>query len=281
MTGINRRMTEGELETAICRAFSVLLPDLFAEGYRIESQQAILLGRRIDLLLRKPDGSTCIIELKAGSPPMPDVRVQILDYANCWRHSYPKLLPARLIVIGHSVPKTTKAELENFGIETRAISEKQVLAALEGRRHGGSVRTGLQLEPDDLMKVRHLLSDYSAVTVPEGLVLGPPWNHEKVFFALVKRGEKCKEPWKKNICVHLYPQRPGCTVLYGPKVSSTQRGPLHLNPRRSSWNETAFQQMKPFIEYVQSDNKGPGKETSNFDWYRVKDWDGFAASLGL
>jgi len=70
-------MTEGELESALCRAFSVMLPDLYAEGYRIESQQAILLGRRIDLFLRKPNGSSCIIELKAGSPPMPHVRDQI------------------------------------------------------------------------------------------------------------------------------------------------------------------------------------------------------------
>lgn len=278
---MNRRMTEGELESALCRSLSVLLPDLHAEGYRIESQQAILLGRRIDLLLRKLDGSACIIELKAGSPPMPHVRDQILDYADCWRHSYPKSLLPRLIVIGHSIPTATKAELENFGIESRAISESEVLAALAGRGRGDTVRTGLQLEPDDLMRVRHLLSDHSAVTVPEGAVLGPPWNHEKMFLALVKRGEKHKDLWKKNIYVQLYPQRPNCAVLYGPMVQAAKRGPLHLNSRVTSWNESQYQRFEPFVKYVFSDNKGPGRERMNFDWHTVLDWDGFAKSLGL
>ena len=281
MTGMNRHMTEGELESALCRAFSVMLPDLYAEGYRIESQQAILLGRRIDLFLRKPNGSSCIIELKAGSPPMPHVRDQILDYAECWRHSYPTSSRPRLIVIGHSIPISTKTELENFGIETRVISEKQVLAALAGSDDTGSVRAGLQLEPDDLMRVRHLLSDHSVVTVPEGLVLGPPWNHEKVFLALVKRGEKHKDLWKKNPYVQLYPQRPNCAVFYGPTVRAAKRGPLHLNPRATSWNQSQYQRFEPFVRYVFSDNKGPGRERMNFDWHTVLDWDGFARALGL
>jgi hypothetical protein len=186
------------------------------------------------------------------------------------------------MVIGHSIPKTTEAELANRGIESRAIPECDVLAALEGTIDGTPVQRGLQLSPDDLGKVRHLLSDYSAVAVPQDLVLGPPWSHEKVFLALVERGEKYKDPWKKNICVHLYTRRPGCAVLYGPKVGSVKRGPLHLNPRRvTSWDEGVFQQIKPFIKYAQTDNKGPGRERSNFDWYTIKDWDGFANALGL
>jgi hypothetical protein len=152
--------------------------------------------------------------------------------------------------------------------------------ALTSPDEARSVASGLQLEPDDLAKVRHLLSDYSAISFPEVAALRPPWNHEKTFQALVRRGDY-KEPWKKNIYARLYPQKPNCAVLYGPKVSRTQRGPLHLNPLRNSWDSERFQRMAPFIEYVQSDNKGPGKETSNFAWYRVRDWDGFAASLGL
>jgi hypothetical protein len=81
-------MLEGELEAAICRAFPLLLHDLYRAGYQI-SQQAVLLGRRIDLLLQTQDGCACIIELKAGTPSMPHVRNQILDYAACWQASYP------------------------------------------------------------------------------------------------------------------------------------------------------------------------------------------------
>jgi hypothetical protein len=80
-------MLEGELEAAICRAFPILLPDLYSQGYRIRSSQASLLGRRLDLLLETTDGLTCIIELKAGAPPMPHVRNQILDYRDCWTMS--------------------------------------------------------------------------------------------------------------------------------------------------------------------------------------------------
>jgi hypothetical protein len=274
-------MLEGELESAICRAFPLLLPDLFAAGFRIMSQQAILLGRRLDLLLETKNGQCYIIELKAGAPPMPWVRDQILDYAECWTSSYPTRPRPRLMVIGNSIPEATGSELANFGVESRAITQAEVLAALKQCESDGPVTAGLKLIPDDLAKVRHLLSDFDSIHVPEGLVLRSPWSHEKVFLALVKRGEKHKDLWMKNIYVRLYPQRPNCAVLYGPRVESAKRGPVHLNPQVVSWNESAFQRMKPFIEYAHSDNKGAGRERGNFDWYRVRDWDGFAASLDL
>lgn len=184
-------------------------------------------------------------------------------------------------MIGNAIPKNTKAELANFGVESRAITMANVLDALQPRKTDEPAAVGEKLIPDDLAKVRYLLSDHGAVTVPEGLIFEPPWNHEKVFLALVKRGAKHKDLWKKNIYVQLYSQRPNCAVLYGPRVEPAKPGPLHLNPRGSSWDESKFLQMKPSIEYVQSDNKGPGREQYNFDWYRIKDWDGFAASLGL
>jgi len=275
-------MDEQALEKAICLAFQCLLPDLHGEGYRIVSQQAVLLERRLDLLLRKPDGQICIIELKQGAPPMPQVRDQILDYASCWELSFPTQQRPRLIVIGNSIPETTKLELANFGIESRAITKAAVIEALDRGSSGVSVSQGLKLVPDDPDRVKHLLSDYGSVTLPANLPLCPPWTHEKAFLALVNRREKHKELWRKNIYVQLYPQAPNCAVLYGPKAQSTRRGPLHLNPRVKSWNEAAFQKIKPpLIKYVQSDNKGPGKERLNFDWYQVTDWDGFAAALGL
>lgn len=274
-------MLEGELETAICRHFEALLPDLAAEGYVLRGCQAVLLGRRLDLLLRRPsDGRHCIIELKSGAPPMPSVREQILDYAKCWQHSYPGEPAPRLIVIGTSLPERTRQELSARGIDSRAITAKQVLAVLEGTNPSAVVNKGLQLQPDDTARVRHLLSDFDAVMIPEGMVLGSPWDNRKVCLALAKRGEKHKDLWKKDLCVHLYSQRPGCAVLYWPTTTYAD-APLHLNPRRVSWRPEAFEAMAPHIEFVHSDHKGRGKESSNFDHYRVTDWDGLALALGF
>ncbi len=281
---MSSKMLEGELESAICKAYSFLLPDLHAAGFRIKSQQAILLGRRIDLLLEAGDGCVCIIELKAGAPPMPHVRDQILDYKACWTKSYPNSKQLRLLVIGNSIPDHTKAELANFGVESRAITLSEVLGALRHCEDKNEVASGLKLMPNgDLATVRHLLSDYDAVAVPDEMVFQKPWSHEKIFLALVHRGEKHKDLWKKNICVHVYTKRPGCAVLYGPRVETTKAAPLHLNPRRSTWDETAFMRMEPHIEFVTSDDKGPGRENRNFDHYRIKPncWDDFADAIGL
>jgi hypothetical protein len=275
-------MLELELETAIVRAYPNLLPDLHAEGYQIKSSQAVLLGRRLDILLEAADGRTCIVELKAGAPPMPYVRDQILDYAECWAASYPNTPKPRLIVVGNSIPEHTRQELTNFGIESRAVSVHQVLDALKRNDHSVYAMAGLKLIPDDLSKVRYLLSDHGAVEVPEGLVFQAPWNHEKVFLALVvKKKQKHKELWMKSIYVQIYPQKPNCAVLYGPKVDTDSKAPLCLNPQVSSWNETIFKRVSPSVEFVRGENKGPGKERSNFDHYRIKDWDAFARALEL
>ncbi len=268
-------MLELELENAILRAYPDLLPDLHADGYQIKSSQAVLLGRRLDILLEAADGRTCIVELKAGAPPMPHVRDQILDYAECWTASYPAAPKPRLFVVGNSIPEHTQHELLNFGIESCAISVRQVLNALEGSDPPISSIAGLKLIPDDLSKVRYLLSDHAAVEVPEGLVFQPPWNHEKLFLGLVVvKKQKHKELWMKSIYVQLYPQKPNCAVLYGPKVKTDERAPLCLNPQVNSWDEAVFKRISPFIEFVRGENKGPGRERSNFDHYRVNDWDG-------
>jgi hypothetical protein len=124
--------------------------------------------------------------------------------------------------------------------------------------------------------------NYHETTAPTYLRLQPPWDHGKVFWALVNRGEKRKDPTMQNIYVQLYSQSVNCAVLYAPGSEAARRdGPLHLNQRAESWNGDKFQEMKPFIQFKRSDNKGPGKEKTNFDWYCIKNWDGFAASLGL
>jgi hypothetical protein len=75
-----------------------------------------LWGRRLDILLEGAGGRACIIELKAGAPPMPHVRDQILDYAECWAASYPRAPKPRLFVIGNSIPdhKGPGRERSNF-----------------------------------------------------------------------------------------------------------------------------------------------------------------------
>jgi hypothetical protein len=107
------------------------------------------------------------------------------------------------------------------------------------------------------------------------------WNHERVFLALEKRGEKIKDSSKKDIYVQLYKQDTNSALLY--RQDSRYEGrPLHLNRHRSaSWNENLFRKIEPYIDWVSRDNKGPGKEKQNWDHYRVRDWDGFAAALGL
>lgn len=273
---------EGELEEALCRCFERLLPNLARAGYELEAQQAVRLGRRLDLLLRGPHRQACIVELKQGVPPMPDVRDQVLDYAQCWRASFPNEPKPRLLVIGTRMPERVRDELANFGIEGRAITESAVLEALQARETRSDVIKGLKLQPDDTAKVRHLLSDFDAIKAPESLLLRAPWTHEKVFLALVQRGERHKDLWKKDIYVQLYPQRPNCAVLYGPSVGKYARAPLHLNPRQvQAWRGHIFRRMKLAIRYIGRSNKGPGKETSNFDYYAVMDWDGLAAALGL
>jgi hypothetical protein len=275
-------MLEGEIEEAICRCYAKLLPDLAAAGFQLEAQQAVLLGRRLDLLLRAPNRRACIVELKRGTPTIPDVRDQVLDYAQCWRASFPGEPEPRLVVIGTSMPDQIRDELANFGIEGRTITKADVLAALKAREHRPDIIKGLTLQPNDTAKVRHLLSDFDPITVPASLLLRPPWTHEKVFLALVRRGLRHKDLWKKNIYVEIYDQRPICAVLYGPKVKAYIRAPLHLNPRHdNAWREDVFTRMQPAIRFVQSDSKGPGKESSNFDHYAVADWDALANALDV
>ena len=274
-------MLELELETAICRCPERLLSTLYAEGYRLEAQQVVLLLRRIDLLLRHESGSACIVELKAGRPPMPDTLYQVLDYGECYNAAFPNEPAPKLVVASTQMPESTAKTCANFGVETLEISESQVREALEAE--GTQIPKGVKLSPaaTDSDHVRMLLSDRSQIEVPENLKIQAPWTHQKVFLALVSRGQKHKDLWKKDIYVQLHSQDVNCAVLYGPGVRKYARAPLHLNPRARSWKAGLLDEIGEHIEFVQSDNKGPGREKSNFDHYRVMDWDGLANTLGL
>ena len=267
-------MNEAELEQAICRSYPVLIPDLFAQGFRIRSSQAVLFRRRLDLVLQTDDGKTCIIELKVGVPKLRAVRTQILDYAFCWKTTFRSVHPPRLMLISNLIPPATKTDLANYGIETRIITELDILAALQ--HQGSPPPQGLNFTPEDATEeIRKLLSDYDVITVPDGLILAAPWNHQKVFLALVERGESYKSLWLKNPCVRLYDQKPNCALLYAPGTTCGQ-GPLHLNPRTKSWKDEVIRQIEPHIQFKIQELKPSG-----FDEYVVSDWDGFASGLGL
>ena len=108
-------------------------------------------------------------------------------------------------------------------------------------------------------------------------------EYERVFLALFKLAmvrNDLKQPdlTSGNIYVQLYPQPSNCAVLYSPASQYAKSGPLHLNPKRKSWDEEQFQRIKPFIE-----NLWPDLEPDNNEFYHhhVNDWNGLATALKL
>jgi hypothetical protein len=277
---MSRNMLEGQLELAICRAFEDLLPDLSHAGYAIMTSQAILFGRRLDIVLQADDGRRIIIELKVGAPPMPHVLEQILDYAKCWRVAFPQTTDLRLIIISNKIPERTRAALLRHDVECRTISDNDVLSALR-KNHGEPASRGLQLAPGEITEeISRRLSDHDLFHIPPSMKFEPPWSHHKLFLALCQT-QKTKEPWMKDTYVYLYEGTPSSAVLYSYQSARYADAPVCLNPQRSTWNEGLFRKIWPYIRWVKKDNKGPGKAAQNWDHYRVTDWNGFAAALGL
>jgi hypothetical protein len=81
--------------------------------------------------------------------------------------------------------------------------------------------------------------------------------------------------------VTIYQQDQNCAVLYSPTTKRYRSGPLHLNQNRPGWRVDVYERIQPAIERVRTENKGPGKESQNFTFYRVLDWVLLAAGLGL
>lgn len=273
MTSLSDRIDEFALEKAVIGHFDSLLPELAGQGYRVAEQQAVLLGRRLDVVLRRADGAVCILELKAAEPRMPETALQILDYAKVWRTSYGKE-PA-LALASTRVSAAARKQLREMDIESYEISARKIREVLE---HATAARIprNTKLVPSDVEAVRALLSDFSVLEPPARYAPSPPWNHEKFFYALVERGMHSKDLWKKNPYVCLYPQKPLCAILYSSKSSNNvlQSGPLHLNENKSSWRPDVFERLASFIDRRFTDTKG-------FVWCHVTDWDAFADALGL
>jgi hypothetical protein len=278
--------TEWELECALFARFDLVLPDLHAQGYSI-GRQVLISGtsRRMDVVLRRHDHAW-IIELKRGSPHVADTIEQIQDYRRCWQAAFPAT-PVSLMVMSNSASDDKVRAFQAKGIQYRAVPVQKILEILSQGISTELLGKCTRLDTDDEGRIRYLLSNFAHTTVPAGMRFGPPWSHESVFYALIRDGNPHKDPWRKNIYVQMFPHRPNCAVLYHPEWDNKDkdRSPLHINQRASSWPRDGWC-MKQLLEggvielgYV--DRKGPGRESQNFEHYRITNWDAFAAILAL
>lgn len=278
-------ITELELELAICNRLEALLPDLYKDGYRLESRQALLETNRLDIVLKHPDGKYLILELKKGNPPV-EVIKQLSRYVRFWRQSYPDQ-QVNGMVIGNKLTKLRMEEIEAAGYSSLAINEELVLKALLDGVDCSTIPAGKKFTKADATgKIRFLLSDFDKITLPFGLELTPPWTQEKVFHALVKRGLRHKDLWKNNIYVALYPQVRNCAILYHPDCAkAVNAAPLHFNNTQVGWDSKFFDRLEPHLKYQWRDTK-----KTAFDWYAAKgdtsveqqvSWDRIAEVLEL
>lgn len=278
--------TEWELECAVFARFDLVLPELHEKGYAIE-RQVLLAGvsRRMDIVLRRPDHAW-IVELKQGSPNVQDVCDQILDYERCWKAAFPAT-PVSLMVISNSASDEKIRALADRNIHFRAVPVPRILEILSEGVSTELLGRCTRLATDDEGRIRFLLSNFAHTTVPSGMRFGAPWSHESVFYALIRDGLPHKDPWRKNIYVKLFRHTPNCAVLYHPEWDGKHkdRSPLHLNPRSKSWPEDGWLVRSLLesrtIEFSNTDRKGRGRDSHNFEHYRVNDWDKFASALGL
>lgn len=275
--------TEWELECALCARFDLALPDLHALGYTLD-RQVLLSGRRLDVVLRRPDHAW-IIELKQGSPNVVDTTAQILDYARCWQAHFST--PVSLMVVSHSASPAKIEEFARQGIEYRSLPVPTILDILKDGVSTALLGECTRLDTDDDGRIRYLLSNFAHTTVPAGMRFGRPWSHESVFYALIRSGMPHKDPWRKNIYVKLFEHRPNCAVLYHPEWDNKEkdRSPLHLNPRAASWPADGWHLERLIKENVMVlgnfDRKGWDRQSQSFEHYRILDWDRFADIIGL
>jgi len=278
--------TEWELECAVFARFDLVLPDLHAQGYSIERQVLFAgVGRRMDIVLRRPDHAW-IIELKQGSPNVQDVCDQILDYERCWKAAFPAM-PVSLMVISNSASDDKIRALADRSIHYRAVPTQKILEIISAGVSTELLGRCAHLETDDEGRIRFLLSNFAHTTVPSGMRFGAPWSHESVFYALIRDGLPHKDPWLKNIYVKVFHHAPNCAVLYHPEWNGKDkdRSPLHINQRAKSWPKDGWLLRRLLesrtIKLSNVDSKGPGRESQNFEHYRVNSWDEFALTLGL
>ena len=113
------------------------------------------------------------------------------------------------------------------------------------------------------------------------------WDHDKVYEALVKRGERQKTS-DTDKYVTLYPQKPNCAILYRSDGKRYHKAPVHLHyhsipPRvhghREGWDDKIFHKISPALEFFRTDK--PNQEDQAFSCYQVSDWDKLAEALGL
>jgi hypothetical protein len=237
----------------------------------------------MDIVLSREDHAW-IIELKRGSPNVADTVNQIHDYRRCWNAAYPQV-PVSLMVISTGASEQKIQAFAEQEILYRAIPESKVLEVLSAGQSTELLGHCNRLATDNEERIRFLLSNFAHTSVPESMRFGAPWSHDSVFYALIRDGNEHKRPWLKNIYVKLFEHKPNCAVLYHSEAVTKDGAPLHINPRAKSWPDNGWLLDRLIgdgaIEYFTTDRKGPGRETGNFDHYRILDWDKFAQILDL
>jgi hypothetical protein len=106
-------------------------PELIEKGLILKSRQAILYGRRIDLLFRDSNGRDLLIELKVG--PIKDQHIgQILSYEGMLLSANNPSI--RIMLIGNRVPPNISKALDHHGIAWKEISFEAVKLFLEEKK---------------------------------------------------------------------------------------------------------------------------------------------------
>ena len=104
--------------------------------------------------------------------------------------------------------------------------------------------------------------------------LSGSWNQEKVYSALVDRGERTKKSPLQRYVQLYHPQSQNTAILYR---DIGMEAPVHINHRRCDDYWEKIKRCLPFFTWVSRDR---GKQTV-FDKYSVDDWDAFAKALNL
>jgi len=101
------------------------------------------------------------------------------------------------------------------------------------------------------------------------------WNHQKVYDALVKKGNYQKRgDLNKYVSLDYHKLRSLNIILYRPDTESYAKAPLHINKGRTSFSEDLFRKISPYIEFVRQGSHG-------WETYRVIDWSKLAEGVGL
>ncbi len=167
-----------------------------------------------------------------------------------------------------------KKELEPYEESIKSLGTNVILTWHYRPMNTGKGKLELQRVRAELDKLAHKEARMS-------------WDHDKVYAALVARGEREKQS-DTDKYVTLYPQKLNCAILYRSDTDKYHRAPVHLHYHsipphvhgyREGWKDEIFAAISPALKFVTTDK--PNQEDQAFSCYQVSDWDKLAEALGL